>query len=52
MNEQQYHKYVLAECERQWHDNQEEFYGPWEEQADDTKAEYYNQMYKLLKEDI
>ena len=43
-----FHKYVLAECERQWNENQEEFYGSWDEQADDTKAEYYNKMYELL----
>ena len=52
MNEKQYHEYVLAECERQWHENQEEFYGPWEEQSDDTKADYYNQMYSDLADNL
>ena len=52
MNEQQFHKYVLTECERQWHENQEPIYGTWDIQADDTKAEYYNEMYKLLKEEL
>lgn len=42
-------EYILEECKRQWHENQEETYGPWEEQADDTKAEYYNDMYNHLK---
>lgn len=43
------HQYVLAECERQWHENQEETYGTWDSQSDDTKAEYYNDMYQHLK---
>ena len=49
MNEQEFHRYVLAECERQWHENQEEIYGTWGSQPDDTKAEYYNDMYQHLK---
>ena len=48
----EFEKYVLAECERQWHENQEEFYGPWNEQPDDTQAKYYNEMYELLKEEL
>ena len=47
-----YDEYVLAECERQWHENQEEFYGPWNEQSDNTQAEYYNEMYELLREEL
>lgn len=46
---EEFHKYVLSECERQWHENQEEIYGPWEEQTDDTKSEYYNDMYQHLQ---
>lgn len=49
MDEMEFYKYVLTECERQWHENQEEIYGPWHEQSDDTIAEYYNDMYKHLK---
>lgn len=49
MNKQEFNQYVLEECKRQWHENQEETYGSWAEQSDDTKAEYYNDMYQHLK---
>ena len=48
MNKQEFHQYVLSECKRQWRECQEETYGSWDEQSDDTKAEYYNDMYKHL----
>lgn len=43
------HEYILEECQRQWHENQEETYGAWDSQSDDTKAEYYNDMCQHLK---
>lgn len=49
MTEQEFHKYVLSECEQQWNEHQKDTYGLWEYQSDDTKAEYYNNMYKCLK---
>jgi predicted small metal-binding protein len=42
--------YIMAECERQWNENQKEEHGEWFLQADDTKAEYYNDMAKHLRE--
>lgn len=51
MNKWEFHEYVLNECKRQWNENQAEFYGPWDGQSFGTKAEYYNEMYELLKED-
>lgn len=48
MTPQEFHRYVELECERQWNENQVEEYGEWYEQDDDTKAEYYNDMYRLL----
>jgi hypothetical protein len=47
MNEK-FNQYVMDECKRQWKDNQEEIYGEWEQQRDDIKAEYYNDMYAHL----
>lgn len=44
-----FEEYVLSECERQWNENQAKIYGLWKNQADDTKAEYYNDMYQLKK---
>lgn len=52
MNEHQYHEYVLSECKRQWHENQEEIYGPWEEQTDIEREDYYNQMYSDLADNL
>lgn len=52
MNKQQYHEYVLAECKRQWHENQEEIYGPWEEQTEEERKDYYNQMYNDLADNL
>jgi hypothetical protein len=40
----------MAECARQWNENQKEKYGEWFLQADDTIAEYYNNMAKHLRE--
>ena len=52
MNENEYHEYVLAECERQWHENQEELYGAWADQTREVKTRYYTEMYMLLKEEV
>lgn len=52
MNNKEYNKYVTEECERQWKENQEEDYGTWDSQADDTKADYYNQMYSDLADNL
>jgi hypothetical protein len=49
MDKINYGKYVELECERQWNENQADFYGEWQEQSDDTKSEYYNDMYLCLK---
>ena len=46
MNKREYAQFIESECERQWKDNQEEIYGSWESQADDTKAEYYNELWE------
>ena len=43
----EFKEYVLTECNRQWNENQAEEYGVWNHQSDDTKAEYYNDMYSL-----
>ena len=51
MKMSEFEKYVLEECKRQWHDNQEEIYGPWEEQDPVAQANYFNDMYISLKED-
>ena len=51
-NKKAFNNYIEAECERQWNENQAKEYGLWEEQADDTKAEYYNDMYKLKMSEI
>lgn len=51
-NKKAFNNYIEAECERQWNENQAKEYGSWEEQADDTKAEYYNDMYKLKMSEI
>lgn len=48
MTTQEYRKYIEAECERQWNENQAEEYGEWYQQDDDTKSTYYNDMYKCL----
>lgn len=48
MSKISYSKYVEMECERQWNDCQAEEYGKWHEQSNDTKAEYYNDMYSHL----
>jgi hypothetical protein len=45
----EFEKYVLAECERQWNENQKEFYGSWKEQSNETQLKYFNEMYELLK---
>lgn len=42
--ENKFHEYVLEECKRQWHENQEEIYGPWEEQLEEEQADYFHQM--------
>ncbi len=39
------HKVIETECERQWNENQAEEYGEWNQQDDDTKAAYYNEMW-------
>lgn len=41
-------EYVLSECKRQWNENQKEIHGEWDLQGDDTKAEYFNEMYDHL----
>ena len=50
MNEKEFQDYVLEECKRQWKDNQEEIYGPWEKQTAEEQQEYCEDMYKYLKE--
>ncbi len=45
------HKIVEAECERQWNENQSEEYGEWYQQDDDTKAEYFNEMWANIVEE-
>lgn len=45
------HRIVEDECERQWDENQAEEYGEWYEQDDDTKAEYYNEMWEDMVEE-
>lgn len=48
MNKKEYHKYIMEECKRQWNECQaEDGMGTWDEQDDDTKAEFYNSMYPL-----
>lgn len=42
------YKYTLAECKRQWNDNQKEFYGDWDQQSDETKEAYYKEINKQL----
>lgn len=46
MDKLEFVKYVEDEYERQWNENQKEEFGEWSKQDDDTKAEYYNDMYK------
>lgn len=42
---------ILAECKRQWHENQEkEGLGKWEDQSDDTQLEYYEQIKENMKD--
>ena len=43
-----YSDYVWSECERQWADCQADEYGPWDEQTEETKQEYYKDMYEHL----
>lgn len=51
MNEYEFYNYVLDECKRQWQDNQKDTFGSWSEQDNDTKANYFNQMYKDLEDE-
>lgn len=50
MNEKEFQDYVLEECKRQWKDNQKEIYGPWEKQTKEEQQEYYEDIYKYLRE--
>lgn len=50
MTSKEYHKYILSECEKQWKDDNEETMGVWSEQSDDTKADYYNDMYSMCSD--
>lgn len=43
-----FEEYVTLECERQWNENQKETYGEWAAQSEDTKVEYYNDMFVNL----
>ena len=43
-------EYILEECKRQWHENQEEIFGPWEEQTEEERREYYDNMRNHLAE--
>lgn len=52
MTAREYHKYVTEECERQWNECQAEEYGEWYLQSDDTKADYYNDMYSHLLDNL
>lgn len=49
MTEQEFHKNVLSKCEQRWDECKKDTYGLWEHQSDDTKAEYYNNMYQYFK---
>lgn len=47
-----YRDYVLKECERQWHDCQEqEGYEPWFAQPEEIQRNFYNNMYQALWSD-
>lgn len=52
MTAREYHKYVTEECERQWNECQAEEYGEWHLQSDDIKADYYNDMYSHLADNL
>lgn len=52
MNEREYRDYVLAECKRQWKENQEEIHGPWEEVPESIKEDYFDEMYSLLSDNL
>jgi len=48
MNKNEYSKYIMEECERQWNECQaKDGMGTWDEQDDATKSEFYNSMYPL-----
>jgi len=46
-----FQRFIESECERQWNECQaKDGFGFWHEQADDTRAEFYNSMYEHLKD--
>lgn len=45
MTGDEYYRYIITECKRQWHENQEETYGAWESQPKSIQESYFNQMY-------
>lgn len=48
MKEITFKEYVLQECARQWHECQEEVYGPWDIQPPEDRKEYFESMYEHL----
>ena len=52
MTGREYHDYVLAECKRQWKENQEAEYGPWNDAPECFKEDYFDEMYSLLADNL
>jgi|GEM_PF-6689154 len=52
MDKQKAKRIIELECERQWNENQAEYYGKWHQQSDNTKTEYYNEMWADKVEEI
>lgn len=52
MTNREYHDYVLEECKRQWKENQEAEYGPWDDAPDCFKEDYFDEMYSLLADNL
>lgn len=51
MTDGEFDRYVIAECKRQWEENQEEVYGEWKEQNWGVKNKYYHELYYHLLAD-
>lgn len=51
MTDAEFDKYVIAECKRQWEENQGEVYGEWKEQNWGVKNKYYHELYYHLLAD-
>jgi hypothetical protein len=52
MTGREYRDYVLAECKRQWKENQEAKYGPWDDAPECFKQDYFDEMYSLLADNL